>query len=260
MIYEKLPALFLSILAGEKNGSTNSVIADYILCHQTEVGSMGIRELAEECHVGTGSVSRFCRDYGFHDFSELKRLLKETSFHYDAFMPSAGAAERTAAWAERMKQVVSRTGQSVETGRLREIARDMHQYSRISAYGMLKAESAAISLQTDMLMMGRKVSTAVSYTEQIDRILQADREDLIIIFSYTGSYFDYFRFGRKEKQLYLPRIWMICGTTKKMPEYVNGVIRFDSDLDQFSHPFQLEMTASLIAGEYAALTETNDEA
>jgi len=75
MIYEKLPVVLLSELATEKSDSTNHVIADYVLTHQKEIKEMGIKELAAECHVGTGSVSRFVRDIGLKDFTELKNIL-----------------------------------------------------------------------------------------------------------------------------------------------------------------------------------------
>ena len=37
MIYGKLPVVFLSVVASEKSGSTNSAIASYILEHIDEV-------------------------------------------------------------------------------------------------------------------------------------------------------------------------------------------------------------------------------
>ena len=46
MIYGKLPVVFLSVIASEKNGSTNSVIASYLLEHMEEVKNLGIKEMA----------------------------------------------------------------------------------------------------------------------------------------------------------------------------------------------------------------------
>lgn len=252
MIYDKLPALMLSVLASEKSGSTNSVIAGFILNHPEQASEMGIKELADACHAGTGSVSRFCRDYGFQDFSELKRLLKEAEFRYEG-ITGEDTADRISKWSHRMQEVIGHTASSLSVSKIKELARKIREYEKVSAYGMLKAEAAAVSLQTDMLMMGKKIHTAVSYADQIDGILQAGRDELIIIFSYTGSYFDYHRFGVKERQLYLPEIWMVCGTQRKLPEYINDVIRFDSDQDQFGHPWQLMEAGSLIAAEYETI-------
>lgn len=83
MIYGKLPVVFLSVIASEKSGSTNSIIADYILNHMDEVKNLGIKEIAERCHVGTGSVSRFCKDIGLQDFVELRELLSTTGAYFE---------------------------------------------------------------------------------------------------------------------------------------------------------------------------------
>ena len=47
MIYGKLPVVFLSTIASEKNGSINSVIASYILDHLDELQDMGIKDIAK---------------------------------------------------------------------------------------------------------------------------------------------------------------------------------------------------------------------
>ena len=47
MIYGKLPVVFLSTIASEKNGSTNCVIATYILEHLDEMQDIGIKEIAK---------------------------------------------------------------------------------------------------------------------------------------------------------------------------------------------------------------------
>jgi hypothetical protein len=256
MIYEKFPVVFLSMTASEKSGSTNRVIADYILEHQEEVSRMGIKQLAELCHVGTGSVSRFCRDYGLEDFSQLKRMLKECRFSYEPAADSPDALFPV--FEEEMKKTVTRTVSSVDMDKVRQLCADIRKYEKISAYGMLKGESAAISLQTDLLMMHKRIDTALAYTEQLSRILQAGRDELIIIFSYTGSYFEYHRFGADERKLVLPKIWMICGTERELPWFVNDAIRFASDGSQRSHPFQLEAAESLIVQEYARLFPGKD--
>mgnify|MGYP000512344402 CR=1 FL=1 len=72
MIYDKLPIVFLSTLVSEKNGSTNSQIAAYILNHLEEVQNLGIKEIAKECNVAVSSISRFCKEVGLRDFAELK--------------------------------------------------------------------------------------------------------------------------------------------------------------------------------------------
>ena len=80
MIYSKLPVVFLSTIASERNGSTNCMIASYILDHLNEVQNMGIRDIAEKCHVAMSSISRFCKEIGLRDYAELKELLNCPAF------------------------------------------------------------------------------------------------------------------------------------------------------------------------------------
>ena len=118
-------------------------------------------------------------------------------------------------------------------------------------FGLLKAGSVAINLQGDLLMLGKQVYTNISYTQQMQYILTADENDLIIVFSYTGSYFDYQDLRALKKRLNAPKIWMISSNKKKYPSFVNEIISFKSLQDQSSHPYQLQFVASLIAQEYS---------
>ena len=248
MIYDKLPVVFLSALAAEKKDSTNKIIAEYILAHQDEIQDLSIKELASLCHVGTGSLSRFVRDIGLNDFAELKMLLNNTFYRFDQAEGNVYEAQ-----ADHISSAVRIALQSLDHEKIQNLCRDIHDYENVYACGLLKAQNAAVDLQVDLRMLGKDVRTSVAYAEQIDQILQAGKKDLIIVFSYTGSYFEYQSLRGKEKYLLLPKIWMVCGTDKELPRYVDDVIRFTSDGSQRSHPFQLEAVESVIVQEYARL-------
>ncbi len=252
MIYEKLPVVLLSTLASEKKQTTNSAIASCILTNREEVSRMGIAELAERCHVGTGSISRFCRDVGFRDFSELKQLLSDTSFHFEE-IKAEDDRMKADLWVERVSDSMKQAEMSMDLSKIRELCLDIRSFEKVSAYGMLKAETAAVCLQADLLMMGKNIHTSVAYAEQTEQILSAGKDELIIIFSYTGSYFNYQNFRLKEKHLVLPKIWMICGKGAEKPWFADEMITFDSDGSQISHPFQLQTAAGIIVQIYADL-------
>lgn len=120
--------------------------------------------------------------------------------------------------------------------------------------GLLEAGAVALNLQGDLLMLGKQVYTNISYSQQMQYLLSASKEDLILIFSYTGSYFDYQELTYSErKRLSAPRIWMVCGSDRTLPPFVDQAIRFRSRQDQISHPYQLQFVAGLIAQEYQAI-------
>lgn len=257
MIYGKLPVVFLSTIASEKNGSTNCVIASYILDHLDELKGMGIKDIADKCCVAVSSISRFCKDIGLRDFVELKELLLTTDFYFEEQSQSLSFKQRMNDYHHKINESIEWVEKSIDGYQITKLCQDIKNYSRVAIFGLLKAESVAINLQGDLLMLGKQVYTHVSYQEQLNYILNCHQDDLIIIFSYTGSYFDYSSLRSLQKKLELPQIWMISSEKRDYPSFINEVILFDSLQDQASHPYQLQFIASLIAQEYAKLQSIN---
>lgn len=248
MIYDKLLIALLTTQSAEKEGSVNAVIADYILTHLDEMQDTGIKELAEKCHVGTGSVSRFCRDIGLENFAQLKDMIRDADFTFQTVQGNI-----ISSYESNMKDCLSMTMSSVDENSIRELCADIRRYKKIASFGLLKAETAAINLQTDMNMLGRHVHTAVAYTDQMEYITGASENTLIILFSYTGTYFNSVR--KISPGAHRPRIWMICAEGSKRPEYVNRMLTFRSSGDQLSHPYQLMYISSLITQYYAQMIQ-----
>ncbi len=249
MLYTKLPVVLLSVLAAEKNGSTNGVLAEYILRHTKEVAGMGIKELAKSCHVGVGSVSRFCREIGLEGYGELQALVTSPDFSFQRL--SLPPEELAGQIGEGLRQAAV----SVDRAAVTALCREILSFPKVAAFGLMKAESAAICLQSDLLMLGRQIYTNISYSEQLDYIAHADAETLILLFSYTGAYFAYPGEPFAGEALYPPQIALITGSDAPQPAYIDHLIRFSSRLDQASHPYQLELMAGLLAQECARLLD-----
>ena len=254
MIYDKLPVALLSALAAERQDSTNAVIARYLITHVDELADASVKGIARACNVGAASVSRFCRDVGFESFDELRAALADTRRSFEVASTADSFAERAGAHAEAVSASLSQAARSIDTRMLEQLVSDLHSYEQVSAYGLLKAQAAAIDLQVDLLMLGKQIGTCTAYAEQLDRIAHARRDELIVLFSYTGDYFGARDLADALARLDRPRIWMVAGTRKPQPNYVYGCLAFDSDHSQLAHPFQLEMVEALIAQEYARST------
>ena len=251
MIYSKLPVVFLSTIASEKNGSTNCMIASYILDHLNEVQNMGIRDIAEKCHVAMSSISRFCKEIGLRDYAELKELLNCPQLYFEEQSHSQSFEQRMHDYCQKITESICMVEKTIDKTQMLKLCQDMHQYQKVALFGLLKAGSVAMNLQSDLLMLGKQVYTNISYSQQLDYIVHSDKDDLIVIFSYTGSYFDYQDLRELKKKLYAPKIWMISSHIEKYPDFVDEVLSFESLQDQGSHPYQLQFVASLIAQEYA---------
>lgn len=259
MIYGKLPVSFLSAIDSEKNGSTNSAIAHTLLQNLDAARGMGIKELAALCHVAPSSISRFCRELGFEGYAELRALLDTAQLSYERPSAAGDTRRRAVDYLQKAEESLRMAAASRELDKLPRLCREIRRYPRVAAFGLLKAEAAAISLQCDLLMLGRQIYTNVSSAQQMAYILSAGEEDLILLFSYTGSYFDCYELGEYRDRLAAPRIWMVTGEKRPPEDFIDGQIWFPSVHTQAGHPYQLLWMAGMIAQEYAACLEEEEE-
>lgn len=253
MIYGKLPVSFLGAIASEKKGCTNSAVAAYMLEHLEEVQGMNIMELANACHVSSSTISRFCKEIGFDSYAELREVLQNPEMYFERQTIAATGRERANITAEAIMSSITMVKDSLNLNKVQKLCAEIARYKRVAAFGLLKAGAAAIDLQCNLLMLGKYIYTNISYPQQMEYILSSGADDLILIFSYTGSYFEYQEHGDLDQLLQTPRIWMISGKRKKYPPYINDTLLFTSIHDQLGHPYQLQTAASIIAQEYALL-------
>lgn len=253
MIYDKIPVVFLSTIASEKNNSTNSQIASYILDHLDDFQNVGIKDMANECHVAISSISRFCKEIGLRDFMELKELLLSTNLRFEQQSHQINTQDRLHDYSQKVKSSIEMVEASIDMKAMMMLCQDIRKYQRVAVFGLMKAGAVALNLQVDLLMLGKQVYTNISYAQQMQYILTADEDDLIIIFSYTGSYFDYPNLRALKNKLKAPKIWFITSEVQQYPPFVGGIITFKSLQDQLSHPYQLQFIEGLIAQEYARI-------
>ena len=220
MLYGKLPIVFLSTLASEKKDSTNSQIATYLLNHLDDIKDIGIQEMAKECSVAMSSTS-----------SKAKDRLKEYS--------------------SKVKESITMVEKSIDIQQIDALCKEIQKYEQVGIFGLLKAGAVAFNLQSDLLMLGKQTYSNISYKQQLQYISSTNEDDLLIIFSYTGSYFDYPDIRTLKNRLKKPQIWLISSKQESYPDFIDHVITFDSKQDPNSHPYQLQFIASLIAQEYA---------
>lgn len=259
MFYGKLPILLLAEVAGGSSDSTNGRIASYILEHFDEVRNDSIKDLAGKCFASTSSISRFCRDIGLNDFAELRELIVETDLKFEVCSEnSADADARKQEFTELVQDGIRNVSNSIDMSQVRKLVKDIREFKKVSAFGLLKAETAAMNMQTNFLMMGKLINTKLHFAQQIEYLEQADEEDLIIIFSFTGIYFDYeYPQNRINPNIKRPKIYFVTGNPYvKKSSFINEIIYFRSDQNQPSHPYQLQFAADLIAQEYAHETES----
>lgn len=255
--YTKLPIVLLSELAAGREDSNNCRIARYLLERLDCLEDVSIEKLAAECFVSKATVSRFCREIGLEDFGELRDLLRQTEKTFTLYGQGLPPKEQGLDFCGRVQESLRLVADTLDYEALGRLAGEIKEAKRVAAFGLLKAETAAISLQSDLTMLGKNALTKVAFREQMDYLSSAGPEDLVIIFSYTGIYFDY---GLPRHVLRGgPNVWLVTGcpdirerfAQKGLPAH--RLLMFRSEQDFASHPYQLQMAASLIAQRVGAV-------
>lgn len=249
--YGKLPIVLLSELAAGKEDSNNCRIARYLLDRLDHLEDVSVELLAEECFVSKATVSRFCRDIGLEDFTELRDLLRQTEKTFTLYGRDLPPKEQGLDFCQRVNESLSLVANTIDYVALDRLAQEIREAKRIAAFGLLKAETAAINLQSDLVMLGKNAITKVSFQEQREFLENALADDLVIIFSYTGIYFDY---DLPRGVLHGgPKVWFVTGSPDAREWFADDrLLAFQSKQDFVSHPYQLQMAASLIAQRVGA--------
>ncbi len=248
----KLHVLFLSVLSSMKEDETNCQIASYILEHLDEVKKMSIVELAKSCYVSNSSISRFCREMGLHDFTELKELLQNSERSYSVLGHAENRHENLRYYAQRVREGISLIEQNLDYAVLDRIVEDLIHYRKVAAFGLLNAEPVAMALQNDMMLLGKMITTKISYQQQTAYLKKTDTEDLILIFSAFGLYFNSHFHHQVLKKTNKPKIILITGNPNiKKDRSIDEVLLYPMIESEASRPFQLQLIEGLIVQNYA---------
>lgn len=251
MIYGKLPIVLLSTMASQADDTTECRIAGYLLSRAGSTHNLSIAQAAQDCHVSVSSVSRFCRSIGLSDFGELRELTQRAAWCFELDSRAEQPEQRACETFRAIEDGLARLERSIDCREIERLCRKMDLCEHIFLIGLLKAGTAAQCLQADLLLQGKKTVCKLPFAQQIACLEQAGERDMIVIFSYSGVYFDYLR-GQIPPGLRRAYVAFITGAQEMQAQScINQMITFDSSLNQASHPFQMQAISRLIAQEYA---------
>ena len=251
--YGKLPVVLLSEIASSREDSYRCAIASYLLSRMGE--SLSVDDIARGCFISRSAVSRFCREIGLEDFGELRELVAGAEKTFLLLAPDGGPDERARLLEREACCGISSALSTLDRGALSRLVGDVCSAKRIACFELLKAETAAISLQCDLAMLGLRALTKVSYRDQTDFLARSREGDVIVLFSYRGLYFEY---GLPPEVLDgKGKAWIVTGNgaaEEKLRAHplIRGVLAFRSSLSLSSHPYQLIAVAGAVAQETAA--------
>ena len=253
-----LVIILLSTINTEPKDSNNYKIAKYIIENLHTLEDCTITELSRNCYVSSSSISRFCRDIGLSDFNELRiqvaripLALQQAShkFSYKEFDDSFCSSY--------VKSVTDNLFNAFDSREIEDkiqlLVNDLYTYKKVAAFGYMQSENVALNLQYDLQTSGKPIFTRLKFVDQVEYIKAAKEDTLIIIFSDSGSYFDYV-FNRTtpfKNTAKKPKIYMVTSNKNLNIPYIDHLISYNSRKDYASHPYPLMLIADMICFQYA---------
>ena len=189
---ETISEAYYSLTAAEKR------CADYVLAHQQEAQFLSITELAEVSNVAEATVSRFCRRLGYRGYKSFKLALANAAAQLGAWgNPLSGEVTKEDSLEDVCRKLqavdtaaISQTLEMIRPDQMRKAAKMLRGAKRVLCMGqggsMLIAEEAAHLFST----VGGKYQAVRDSHMQAIATVNADPEDVILYFSYSGSTVD----------------------------------------------------------------------
>ncbi len=246
--YGQLPILLLSELAAGHTDSTDCRIAAYLLAHLDDAAEITVEGVAAACAVSNGSVSRFCRNIGLDGFAELRELVHKEGRAFTVYGGGLDVSAQSAVFAGCVEESLRLATKTLDYTALDRLVDDLCSARRIAVFGLLKSGTAAMNLQGDLAILGLPAVTKLTFHEQVTYLREAQRGDLLLLFSYTGLYLQYDLPPRVLNGTSGAKLWLVTSRPEAAALYPSiSVLSFDSKRDFASNPYQMQLIASLIA-------------
>lgn len=239
------------VLNKEKKGSSDYVIAEYLIHHLSESANITTDSLAEACHVSKASISRFCRNIGLNDFFELRYLLSNYYVEIDnKFKLQTKTKDFVTNYVDDLK-IKSNLLTMINRNQLKELVDDLEKYKKVVLMGHMQSGHIAKILQEDLSSLHKIVEFSDDFLVQKEILLNENEETLIIAFSTTGLIFQRIlprhSFAKQNKN---HKIYLISTSATKVNEYANVHINLDAESSYISSNIIMLAYANLIALGY----------
>ncbi len=240
-ILERIHAAYYHLTASERK------VSDYVLAHHEQVQFMSITQLADECNVAEATVSRFCRNLKLSGFNAFKIELAK---HSAATAAQKAPPPSTDTPLTRFEQVARTTidaiGQTLELtdpqaiGQAVELFEQAGRVICIGAGGsMIMASECAHMFST----VTGKFSAVSDSHSQMSATATMSRQDVIVLFSYSGATTSGLQVLELAKNLRIPTVLVTRFSKSPAAKLATVVLRCGSN----EGPFQFGSVPAKVA-------------
>ena len=178
---------------------TNYNIAWYMANNFKKVAHMGISEMAKACYVSPATISRFCRTLGYENFAHLKlecELFQKNMVRYEnlARVPidqlDKNPKHATESYVKDIVEHMENLSQYLDWNAIDASIKLIHDSKTVAFFGTQFSHSAALHLQTDLMMLDKFSIAYMDAEQQLECAKSLDKNSVAIIISVNGNYLD----------------------------------------------------------------------
>ena len=240
-------ALF-SILDNENETSNNYIIAKFILENYNQLSGVSLTEISRRCNLSKAAISRFCKDLGLIDYIDLQMLIRASHSKSCEEKPVLSLDEQKQVYLSHLKQITDHFPEIMADLAVEDLISDILQHQTIYTFGHLQASHIAYTLRNSLAVYGIFCYSAQSWVEQREKLKNAGKDDLVIIFSASGDFFKRLDINMSFiEKADAPKIYMVTfGRDNGAPSKIRKIYLGDTAEDPWSN-VQMNMFINYIS-------------
>lgn len=183
----------INYLNNARGNETEYKIAEAIIKNFGNIEELTLEKLADLCYTSQSSVSRFVKRMGYQNFQELKvDVGRSNGMMLTEMIYDKGQVDYNDIIKIRYDNITKNINATIKTTdieKLREIAKLLCEYNKISFFGSHLSLAIFYKLQLKLITAGK---LALAYNDETQQLLHAKaltNEDLVIVINIAGRWY-----------------------------------------------------------------------
>lgn len=193
---EKMIETLMNFISYGEKDNAYTAIARYILEHQDKIAEMRMEDLAEGCYVAPSTISRFCRNFGYGNYTEFRIALTKSI--------SNGQARKNAVcrgikaykgFDDQLTDYARIIGNQLElfAGKFNfdqawQLVSEILSHENVVFANIANALMFAKNLQDAFVIQGKYISCYATPEHQIQSIAKTEERDLVVAFYFDPGF------------------------------------------------------------------------
>lgn len=238
-------------------------IAHYLLGNCYVVNNISIQDVARNCFVSKSTVSRFCRQIGYHDYQELNQAIYQAFLrsNHIKFQEYMTRPDGNQLYLDEVQECLDIVREAAKPAVIGEVVLDLMTHKRVGLLGKMQSNSVAIDLQHDLLVSHKVASAPMMPENQLAFIENSGSDTFLLVISCSGTYFRGFLTSGTFDPARRPKVTLLTNNAKMIgdPAYDRVIVIPCTDT-YAKHPLALKLFCNLIAVNYAKAVFTKGSA